>query len=206
MPILHGVIVPFLEEEPSAIAVGTPDQHESALELLPGEFEVQFALRVLGERIRSAPAGAGVDRIGPGIPNHHLPRPVLPVADGSLEGQVFDGMILRLHRQAAVLGIEGRALGHGEGLEHAAHFQAQIEMEPRGVMLVHDESASRARMQVSRRLGRLREIPLLAVAGQGGSYHSGYPAWAKASFSRSKVSTMSSCDGPFPGCGHPDSS
>lgn len=62
-------------------------------------------------------------------------------------------MILGLHREAPLVGIEARSARHREAREHAADLESQVVVTPRRVVEVNDVSAGeRPRRVVDRRL------------------------------------------------------
>jgi len=77
-------------------------------------------------------------------------------------------MVLDLDGQALDARIEARALGYRPALEHAAHLEAKIVMQPPRGMLLHDKAQrmGSALAPAAARLRRLGEIALAAVLRQ----------------------------------------
>ena len=83
---------------------------------------------------------AGQGRPEPAIPQLHRATAVLAFRDRAFEIAVVERMILDLHRQPTLAGVEGRALGHRPGSKHAGELEAEVIVQPpRGVFL-HDEA------------------------------------------------------------------
>src|SRR5262252_7692145 len=166
--------VPLLDEEPApplvVAALASPDPHEcpSAVELLALEGELEIALAVALVRIAHGfPCAA--------VPHHHGATAVLALRDGSLEAAVLERMILHLHGEALVGGIEARPLGHGPALEGALQLQAEIVVETAGRVLLDHEgqirrAASARARGLARRLGGGLEVPLAAVLAKPHSF------------------------------------
>ena len=55
-----------------------------------------------------------------------------------MEREVLEGMILGVHGEPALSRFERSPLRDGERHEHAAHLQAHVPVEPRGVMAVNE--------------------------------------------------------------------
>jgi hypothetical protein len=152
-----------LDEEPvgarAALPVmAKPHQHPAALQLFPGQCEAQLALsQGLG--------GIALCRPEAPVPEHDSPAAILAFGYGPFEIAIVEGVVLGLYGQALVLRIERRPLGRGPGLEHAIDFEAEIIVQPRRGMLLHDKAGvlRGSDLSLAARLGRLREIPLLLV-------------------------------------------
>ena len=76
-------------------------------------------------------------------------------------------MILYLHCQAFVGGIERRAFGYGPGLQHALHLQAEIVVQPSCAVLLHHKAMPRLFLQLGWWLGSFLETALALVLVQG---------------------------------------
>jgi hypothetical protein len=86
-------------------------------------------------------------------------------------------MVLDLHGQPSLGGIERRPLGHGPRAERPVVFQPQVEMQVTGgVLLDHEPQGLRRRdLDLARRLGRLREVAHRLVLGElGRGAHQGH--------------------------------
>jgi hypothetical protein len=101
-------------------------------ELFAVEVELQPSLRIpfVGVRLR---------RPGSAIPHHDGPGAVLLRRNYALEVTVFQRVILDVHRQTFVVGIEARALGYSPAQQHAVEFQPEIVVEPARRMFLDDE-------------------------------------------------------------------
>jgi len=77
-------------------------------------------------------------------------------------------VVLDLHREALVGGIERRPLGHGPGLENAVMLEAEVVVQPPGSVLLDDEAWVRGLGDAlfPARLARLAEISLGPILGQ----------------------------------------
>ncbi len=63
-------------------------------------------------------------------------------------------MILDLHGEALVIGIERRALGNGPGFEDAIHLETEVVVQPRGAVALDHEAMTGLLLDLGRRLGR----------------------------------------------------
>ena len=81
-----------------------------------------------------------VQAIGPGVPNSHGTRAVLTFRDGSVEGEVLHRMIFGAHREVVDLRVGRRRLGHRPAGQHTVVFQADVVMQPAGMVFLDDES------------------------------------------------------------------
>src|SRR5262249_24102742 len=104
----------------------------------------------------------------PGAPHPPRPPAVLALGNGALEAAVFERMILHLHGEALVGGVEARALGHRPALERAVELEPEIVMEMAGCVLLDHEgqirrSAPAGPRTLARGLRRGLEVPLAAI-------------------------------------------
>ena len=76
---------------------------------------------------------------GSAIPQHHRAAAIFASRNGALERRIGHRMVLGAHREALVLGVHARPARHRPAFEHAVHLDTEIEMQPRRVMLLHDE-------------------------------------------------------------------
>jgi hypothetical protein len=72
-------------------------------------------------------------------------------------------MILGAHREPDGVRVGGQALGHGPGREHTVAFQADVPVQPPGVVLLDDEAVARTGLRIAGR-HRLRGAPYVAFA------------------------------------------
>ncbi|MCY1173305.1 hypothetical protein D9M73_134610 [compost metagenome] len=138
-----------------------PDQQPLPLHTLAIEHEVEVALvEVLG--------ALALDR-GPGaaVPQHHRPAAIFARRNGPLEIGIGQGMVLGPHRQPFLRGVEARPARHRPAFEHAIDFQPEIPMQPRCVVLLHDEAIAMPGLERARRLRRFREVALGVVFFEG---------------------------------------
>lgn len=94
----------------------------------------------------------------------HVAGAVLPFGDLALELGVIQGMILDVHRQALVGGIERRPFRHRPALEDAVGLETKIVMQPAGVMFLDDEDGLFVLLAGARRtLGGRVKMPLRSI-------------------------------------------
>ncbi len=134
-------------------------QDEPPAQLLPVHVGMQLAVADRPARV------GGADRLPrPGVPHDDVAAAVLTGRDHALEVEVLDGVVLHVHRQAAHLRVEGRALGHGPAHQHAVDLEPEVVVEAARPVPLHDEPRSVA---IGDPLaGRLRgagEVPLASV-------------------------------------------
>ena len=80
--------------------------------------------------------------IGAVIPDDDFACAVIALGDHALETAVVNGMIFGQHRKTFLGRIQAGAFGNGPGSKHAFHFEAEIVVKPRGVMLLNDEAVA----------------------------------------------------------------
>ena len=90
---------------------------------------------------------------GPDIPHHDRPSSVVAFGDNAFKIEVRYGMILNLHGQTLVAGIEGWAFGHGPRLEHAIHLEAEVVVQASSTMLLYHEAVAGLLLHLGRRFG-----------------------------------------------------
>src|SRR5262245_43004806 len=162
--------IPLLDQEPAPpigiTPLASPDPHERppAVELPAREDELEIAVAVALVRVAVGLPGAAV-------PDHHRAAAVFALRDGSLEVAVLERMILHLHGEALVGGVEAGPLGHRPALEGALELEPEVVVEPAGhVLLDHEGSRARAaprgRRRFARRLRRGLEVPLATILAQ----------------------------------------
>jgi hypothetical protein len=81
------------------------------------------------------------------------------------EVAIVERMILDLHREPPVVGIERWSLGDRPGLEHAVELKPEVVMQPPRVVLLDDEAPALGRNDpvVATGLGGLGEVPFSPV-------------------------------------------
>ncbi len=101
------------------------------------------------------------DVIAAGIPDRHRARTVFAGRYRTLEGAVFEGMILRLHREMIAFRLGRHTLGKSPADEHAVVLETEVIVQVAGVVLLDDE---RSPIAGRRMLGRHGFWSLLRVA------------------------------------------
>src|ERR1039458_3089811 len=164
---LHYLIVVLLDHQPLVpLAPRTPpphfDQREVSFQPLPVQTKLQISLGQHRRRFRFC---AG--RILPihrnrrkrlpcaHIPHDHGSGAVVVLGNVALEIEIRNGMILHVHRQPLVRRIERRPLRHRPRFQHAFHLQAEVVVQPRRIVHLHDKPIPRLRRHFRRRLRRL---------------------------------------------------
>ena len=176
VPARLGGVVVLVDEQPLlalvalewsigrlAGAAARADDRESTLELLAVDAELELAvidglLRVQGGRLRFPRAP---------VPDDDVAGTVLLGRDDPLEVEILDRVVLDVDRHASGLGVEARALGDGPADEDAIDLEAEVVVEPRGPMPLHDESTGRAGDRGGRGLRGLGEVSLAAIFVEG---------------------------------------
>jgi hypothetical protein len=99
------------------------------------------------------------------VPELDRAATILPFGDGALEVAIVERMILDLHREPPVVGIERWSLGDRPGLEHAVELKPEVVMQPPRVVLLDDEAPALGRNDpvVATGLGGLGEVPFSPV-------------------------------------------
>ena len=85
------------------------------------------------------------------VPEHDDPRAVA-LGDDAFERAVLDRVILDVHRQTLVGGIDRGALGHGPREQHAVVFEPEVVVQMTGEMFLDAEEERRTLLAL-RRLG-----------------------------------------------------
>ena len=85
---------------------------------------------------------AGLGDPAPAIPQHHRPAAIFARGDGALEVGIIERMILGAHRKPLVGGVNRGAARDRPALEYAVHFEAEVPVQPAGVMLLDDETVA----------------------------------------------------------------
>src|SRR5881628_3398289 len=83
---------------------------------------------------------AGFRYPAPLIPQHHRAAAIFALGDRAFEAAVIKRVILGPHRQALLVGIEAGAIWHRPAFQHAFELQAEVPVEPGGVVLLDDEA------------------------------------------------------------------
>src|SRR5262245_30944322 len=151
-------LVVALDEQPLAVATLHADQIEGATQFIAAQFKTELSFLQLPQRVFAV-----LQLVIARVPDQLLARAVLAFGDAPLELQIFDRVIFGHHRQPPHSRVERRAFRRRPRLEHAAHFEAEIEMQPRSMMLLHYETTSPTAGDPPFRLRRLLEIPFAAI-------------------------------------------
>ena len=137
------------------------------------------SLEPLAVQVHRQPAVALLldELVGAAIPDLDLARAVLARRDLALERAVVERMILDVHREHALAGLERQPLRHSPAREHAVPFEAEVVVEaPRG-MALNDKSQLRALFPASERLRRRLRVALAPVLAQLRGYRPGQMRW-----------------------------
>ena len=160
-----GMFVLDLAEDPVLRAVAgarlQPDHDPFALHPLAIQGEVEVPLF---ERL--ARVLARVRLPGAAVPQHHSSAAILSLRDRAFEQGVAQRMILRANREALIGRVEARSTGHSPALQRSVELQAEVIVQPRGVMLLDDEALAAApveRLDPAARLRGFAEVALLVV-------------------------------------------
>src|SRR6266849_7113638 len=168
-------VVVFLDQQPFIpLAPRTPsahlDEREISVQLLAFQPKLQVAfgqhrgsfgvrtgnvLSVHRDRRKRLPRAH--------VPNHHCAGAVVVLGNDAFKIEIRNRMILNLHGETFVTGIERRALGNGPRFEHSVHFQPKVVMQSRGVMLLHDETVPSLLLHFRKRFWRFLEAQLLLI-------------------------------------------
>ena len=171
------VLVGFLEEQPASLAVlaaAASHQVPDAAQLLARQLELEMALRVGGVRVAER-------RPGSAVPDQHRAGTVLLRRDHTFELPVFERVVLDVHCEALVVGVEARALGHRPAQQHAVELEPEVVVQAGGRVLLDDERqpGGAARTDLARRLGRDAEVALPTVAFEGHGSPSASAGWRR---------------------------
>ena len=157
------VLVLLLDQQPRLLLFAValhPHQHPAAVQLVAAQLELQVAVAIALARVAVGQPGALV-------PDDHLAGAVLLRRDRALERVVRDRVVLDVNRHAPVVRVEARPLRHRPALHRAVELEAEVVVQPRRPVLLHDERARRrVRLAALGRFRGDREIALGAVALQ----------------------------------------
>ena len=129
LPCRARLTVAMLDQEPATLIAPVPTsaadlrEHPATVELRSLERELQRASSVGRLRVSLGPPGAAV-------PQHDRARAILACRDGALEAGILERVILHLHRQALVGGIEAWTFGDRPALEGAVELETEIVVQP----------------------------------------------------------------------------
>ena len=111
------------------------DQHEATAQLFAVQRELQLATLQL---LRNRQATFPFERAA--VPHHHRTSAVLSLGYHPFKPAVIKRMVLSLHGEALIRGIERRTFRHGPRLQRAVNLEAEIVVQPGGVMLLNHEA------------------------------------------------------------------
>ncbi len=133
--------VAMLDQQPGVLRLAglialQPHDHPGSVHPLAFHDELQFAL---GQRLADV-LEALLGRPVAAVPQHDRAAAILALGDGAFEIAILERMILDLHRHPAVLRVERRRLRHRPRPERPLVFEAQIEVQVAGRVLLDDEA------------------------------------------------------------------
>src|SRR6266581_5658213 len=153
--IRRGVVIANLKEDPLPRVAAAAHEHPLAFEFLSVKKEVELSLFPSFFR-----CGRIHHVIRAVVPNDDLARAIVAFWNHAFEITVIDGMIFGQHGEALLGGVQTGTLRNGPRAEHAFHFEPEIVVQPRGVMLLNDEAVAALLFYFARRFGGLIELPL----------------------------------------------
>ena len=171
-----GPLVLVLDQQPrlavlGRLLAGPPRPPALGAHEHPGAFQLEAVERhleiALGQRRVDV---VDLRRPGAAIPQHHHAGAVA-LRDHALELAVLDRVILDVHRQPLVGGVDGRALRHRPRQQHAVVLDAEVVVQRGGQVLLDAEEARLAALGLPRPdhgvvaggLRRAAEVALLAI-------------------------------------------
>src|SRR5262249_51799580 len=103
------------------------------------------------------------------VPEEHRPATVLPLRDHSLEGPVFDRMVLGADRETLLGRVETGTFGHRPAEKHPVELETKVVVQTRrGMLLAAERFALPAGRGRSAGLRRHREVAFATVLAQPG--------------------------------------
>ncbi len=78
--------------------------------------------------------------VGAPVPDLHRAGAVRALGDVAVELQVLERVVLGAHGQAVLVGVDGDAPRQGPGGEYPVALEAQVPVQPSGVVLLDDEA------------------------------------------------------------------
>ena len=106
--------------------------------------------------------------VGAGVPDRHHSRPVAAVGNVALEGEVLERVVLGVHGEVVAPGVPGETSGQGPRHQDSLVLEAQVPVQPGGVVLLDHEPPLLALGDggSTRRLGRAFEVALAGVLAE----------------------------------------
>ena len=148
------VLVVALDQQPVLLLAVQMRRHERprALEPLPVEVHLELPVALLLEQL-----------VRPAVPDLDRAGAVLAGRDLAVELRVLERVILDVDGQRPGAGLERHALRHRPGEQHAGALEAEVVVEPAGVVPLDHEDRLLAALPPAERLGGLPGIALAAV-------------------------------------------
>ena len=154
------VVIVALDQKPVLALLARlaphPDQMPTALQFLTMKLELEVALL-------EAPMWIADRRPRPLVPDDDRAAAVFAFGDCALEVAIFERVVLDRDRQTFFARHQARAARDRPALEHPVQREAEIVVEPRRVMLLHNEEVTVRNRRRALRLGGRREVALLAI-------------------------------------------
>src|SRR5205085_6084415 len=114
------------------------------------------------------------------IPDLHGARAVLALGDDAREGRVLHRVVLGVNGQIALARLQRQPFRQRPAGQGVVHLQAQVVVQPAGVVALDDEDrpfAAAPRALVSGRLRRLAGASLAPVVVEGHQSYRAMPTW-----------------------------
>ena len=150
LPLRVGVGVPVLDQQPLRGPLGRAHQRPRAPQLVPPQCDRELPRLQLPPHplLRGVPVAEGhlvlvIGRVDARVPHDDVPGPVVPVGDDALEGGVVQRVVLHQPREALLLRVHRRPLGHRPRLQDAVHLQPKVVVQPSCRVLLHHEAQAR---------------------------------------------------------------
>ena len=155
--VLDGAVVLLAEEQPVLLVAVELRRHErpQALEALAGEPDGEAAVGLLLDEV-----------VGPVVPDLDRAGAVLAGGDLALEPGVVERMVLDVHGEVALPGLERDPLGNGPARQGAVALEAEVVVEAARVVALDDEHRLARPSPSAERLGRLALAPFALVFPQ----------------------------------------
>jgi hypothetical protein len=179
------VRVVLLDQQPAPFAIVfaavAAHQHPATAELFAMQPELEFAAAIVGFGIALRLPMAT-------IPQQHGAGTVLLRRYHAFELAILERMILDMHRETLVVGIEARAFRNRPAQQNAVELEAKVVVQVAGGVLLDDEQrfARTTPPHASRGFRRRPEIALLTIEFEAhrGPGVIGAPAWRDCPRSR----------------------
>src|SRR5204862_2468243 len=100
------------------------------------------------------------------IPDLDRACAIVALGDLAREGRVLERMILDVHREMLLAGLERHAFRNGPRREHAVPLEAKVAVQAPRVVPLHDEDRLLFRPLTAERFRRLLTVALSLVLGE----------------------------------------